>query len=90
MDSDHDRSDRSGVTDKIHKQDRVDTAKIDSQHFENVDHYNDGDERLETVDVTVKSDRVEKTERLNQSQRNHLPENHFGELENTLYSSSSK
>lgn len=77
------RNDRSNITENIDEDDLT-----ESQHFENVDQFGDAEERIDTIDVTVKSDRVEKTERLNQSQRNHLTENHFGDLENTLYSSS--
>ncbi|KAJ1523631.1 hypothetical protein ONE63_001474 [Megalurothrips usitatus] len=83
------RNDKSGISVKIDRQNRVDKDKTESQHIENVDQFDDLEERIDTVDVTVKSDRVEKTERLSQSQRS-LTENHFGELENTLYSSSSQ
>ncbi|KAK3924673.1 CCR4-NOT transcription complex subunit 4 [Frankliniella fusca] len=65
------------------------TINSDLQDNVDVDQFEDDLEgRIETIDVTVKSDRVEKTERLSQSQRNDLTESNFGEVENTLYSSS--
>ena len=81
------RHENPGITETIEKRDRVDINA--SQHFEDDEDFDDDlEESIDTIDVTVKSDRVEKTERLSQSQRHNLTENHFGDLENSLYSSS--